>query len=293
MEYLSASYMIDLQVLYNKSENCMFECKSDTEGAVRGMNSIQNFQLDKKRSGEIFKRWLKEAGLTYREGADETGIPYDTLNNTLNGKNELGVERALKLCVVTRHTFSEYLQELCAGYEHVDFADDLHWVVRQQVEIIQAEPVDVVPNTSAVPAPTVNVTTVAMQSEVKPSISKEFEGCLQLVNAEHERSLDRFKNVHTGYLERLSHAFETTLVAKDTQIEQMQKDADKVEKAHQEHIKSALMGRDYWRKTSIFLALALLVFLTYVIWEFANIDKGLTGHLFQMISNSRIFGRLG
>ena len=271
----------------------MFGCKGDTEGTVRWMNSIQNFQLDKKRSGEIFKRWLKEAGMTYREGADKTGIPYDTLNNTLNGKNELGVERALKLCVVTRHTFGEYLQELCAGYEHVDFADELRWVVRQEVEIIQAEPVEVVANTSAAPAPTVNVTTVAMQSEVKPSISKEFEGCLQLVNAEHERNLDRFKGVHSTYLERLEQAFKATLTAKNEQIEQMQKDAEKVEKAHQEHIKSAIGGRDYWRKTSLMLGIVLLVFLVYVIWEFANIDKGLTGYLFRIISNSRIFGRLG
>lgn len=67
------------------------------------MNTIKNFHLDKKRSGDIFKCWLKEAGLTYHECAEETGIPYDTLNNTLNGKNELGVERALKLCVITRH----------------------------------------------------------------------------------------------------------------------------------------------------------------------------------------------
>lgn len=254
------------------------------------MNSIQNFQLDKKRSGKIFKRWLKEAGMTYREGADETGIPYDTLNNTLNGKNEIGVERALKLCVVTKHTFSEYLQELCAGYEQVDFADELHWVVRQEVEIIQKDPVDDAANTSAATAPTVNVTTVAMQSEIKPSISKEFEGCLQIVNAEHERSLDRFKGVHSRYSERLEQAFKATLVAKNEQIEQMQKDAEKVEKAHTEHIKSALMGRDYWRKISLILALMLLGFLIYVVWEFANIDKGLTGYLFRIISNSRIFG---
>lgn len=257
------------------------------------MNSIQNFQLDKKRSGEIFKRWLKEAGLTYREGADETGIPYDTLNNTLNGKNELGVERALKLCVVTRHTFSEYLQELCTGYEHVDFADDLRWVVRQEVEIIQAEPVDVVPNTSAVTAPTVNVTTVAMQSEVKPSVAQEFEGCIRLVNNEHERSLDRFKSVHATYLEKLESSFKSNLAAKEEQIEQMKKDAQKVEGAHQEYIKSALMGRDYWRRSTLVMACVLLLLLIYVIWEFANIDNGLTGYLFKMISNSRIFGRLG
>lgn len=257
------------------------------------MNSIQNFQLDKKRSGEIFKRWLKEAGMTYREVADETGIPYDTLNNTLNGKNELGVERALKLCMVTKHTFSEYLQELCNGYEHVDFADELRWVIRQEVEIIQAEPVDVVLNTSAVSAPTANVTTAAMQSEGKPSISKEFEGCLQIVNAEHERSLDRFKGVHSTYLERLEQAFKATLTAKNEQIEQMQNDADKVEKAHQEHIKSAIGGRDYWRKTSLMLGIVLLVFLVYVVWEFANIDNGLTGYLFRIVGNSRIFGRPG
>lgn len=293
MENLSASYMIDLQAGYSKSEICIPGCKGDTEGAVLGMNSIQNFQLDKKRSGEIFKRWLKEAGLTYREGAEETGIPYDTLNNTLNGKNELGVERALKLCVITRHTFSEYLQELCSGYEHVDFSEDLKWVVSQKVEIIQAGTSELVQNTASAAVPTVNVTTVAMQSELKPSAAEEFEACIRVVNAKHESDLDRFKKLHAGYLEKLEASFQSNLQAKDDQIEQMKKDAEKVEQAHVEHIQGAIGGRDYWRRSAIITACVLLLFLVYVVWEFANIESGLTGYLFRIISQSRIFGRLG
>lgn len=257
------------------------------------MNSIRNFQLDKKKSGEIFKCWLKEAGLTYHEGAEATGIPYDTLNNTLNGKNELGVERALKLCVVTSHTFSEYLQKLCEGYDHVDFADDLQWVVSPKVEIIQSEPTEVVANTSLPAAPTVNVTTVEMKSELKPSVAQEFEGCIRLVNESHEKSLDRFKGVHATYLDKLEQSFRSNLNAKEDQIRQMAKDAEKVEKAHQEHIKSAIGGRDYWRRTALVIAGILLLFLGYVVWEFANIESGLTGYLFRMISRSFTIGHLG
>lgn len=257
------------------------------------MNTIKNFHLDKKRSGDIFKCWLKEAGLTYHECAEETGIPYDTLNNTLNGKNELGVERALKLCVITRHTFSDYMQALCEGYDNVDFADELRCVIAPKVEIIQADPTEVVANTNLPAAPTVNVTTVEMKNELKPSVAQEFEGCIRLVNESHEKSLDRFKGVHATYLEKLEQAFSSNLKAKEDQIKQMEKDAEKVEKAHQEHIKSAIGGRDYWRKTSIVVAAVLLVFLAYVVWEFANIESGLTGYLFRMISRSFTMGYLG
>ena len=257
------------------------------------MNSIRNFHLDKKRSGDIFKCWLKEAGLTYHECAEETGIPYDTLNNTLNGKNELGVERALKLCVITRHTFSEYMQSLCDGYDHVDFAEELRWVIASKMEIIQAETTEVVTNTSMPQAPTVNVTTVEMKNELKPSAAQEFEACIRLVNAEHERSLDRFKGLHANYLEKLEQAFASNLKAKEDQIRQIEKDADKVEKAHCEHIQCAIDGRNYWRKTAVVIACLLLLFLAYVVWEFTNIESGLTGYLFRMISRSFTIGRLG
>lgn len=257
------------------------------------MNTIKNFQLDKKKSGEIFKYWLKEAGLTYHEGADAAGIPYDTLNNTLNGKNELGLERALKLCVITRHTFSEYLQKLCEGYDHVDFADDLQWVIAPKVEIIQADSTEVVPNTSLPTAPTVNVTTVEMKSELKPSVAQEFETCIRLVNEEHERSLDRFKGLHSGYLERLEASFSNTLKAKDDQIKQMEKDAEKVDKAHADHLKTLEKTKNNLRKTAIILVAVLVLFTAYVVWEFANIESGLTGYLFRLISRSFTIGHLG
>lgn len=260
------------------------------------MNSIKNFQLDKRKSGEIFKRWLKEAGLTYREGADETGIPYDTLNNTLNGKNELGLERALKLCVVTRHTFAEYIQELCEGYDHVDFAEELKWAIASKVEIIQESNTEVVTNTSlpAMPAaPTVNVTTVEMKNESRLSVAQEFEGCIRLVNEEHERSLDRFKVLHANYLEKLEGSFHETLKAKDAQIQQMKEDEAKVEKAHDEHIETLESTKKNLRKTAIIATTALVLFMMYVVWEFANIESGLTGYLFRMISKGFTMGRLG
>lgn len=260
------------------------------------MNSIRNFQLDKKRSGNIFKRWLKEAGMTYRECENETGIPYDTLNNTLNGKNELGVERALKLCVVTKHTFAEYMQEMCAGYEHVDFADDLQWVVSSKTEIIQTEVVESVSNTMApvpIVAPTVNVTTVETKSDTRLAFSNEFEGCMRLVNEEHERSLERFKVLHADYLDKLESSFHETLQAKEAQIEQMKCDEEKVKKARDEYIESLEKSKKSLRNTTVITGVLLVLLVMFVVWEFANIENGLTGHLFGLVSKRFLLGRLG
>lgn len=260
------------------------------------MNSIKNFQLDKKRSGDIFKRWLKEAGMTYRECEAETGIPYDTLNNTLNGKNELGVERALKLCVVTRHTFAEYMQEMCAGYEHVDFADELQWVVASKTEIIQAEVVESVSNTMApvpIVAPTVNVTTVETKSDTRLAFSHEFEGCMRLVNEEHERSLERFEVLHADYFGKLESSFHETLHAKDEQIEQMKRDEEKFEESRTEYIESLEKSKKNLRITAIIACVLLCLLVLFVSWELANIENGLTGYLFGLASKRFLLGRVG
>lgn len=87
--------------------------------------SLQSYQIDPSKSAAIFKRWAKDAGMSYQRIASETGYSYDTINNIMAGRiSDIGLERVLKIAVCTGHTVGEFLLEVMDG-EDIDFADKI------------------------------------------------------------------------------------------------------------------------------------------------------------------------
>lgn len=90
------------------------------------MQSLAQFHFDPKKSGAILKKWIKESGFTYHQIAEMTGIPYDTLNNSLQGRvQDLSLERAFKVAVCTGHSTCEYIK-LMLQDEDIDFRHRVH-----------------------------------------------------------------------------------------------------------------------------------------------------------------------
>lgn len=87
--------------------------------------SLQAYQIDPSKSAAIFKRWARDAGMSYNRVASETGYSYDTINNIMAGRiSDIGLERVLKIAVCTGHTVGEFLLDVMDG-EDIDFADKI------------------------------------------------------------------------------------------------------------------------------------------------------------------------
>jgi len=88
--------------------------------------TLAQFHFDKGKSGRILRKWADESGLTRQELSDITGIPLNTLNNSLYGKvQDLTVDRTFKIATATGHCICEYIQ-LQLENESIDFADKVH-----------------------------------------------------------------------------------------------------------------------------------------------------------------------
>lgn len=91
-----------------------------------GKQNLAQFHFSKEKSGRILRQWADESGLTRQELSDITGIPLNTLNNSLYGKvQDLTVDRTFKIATATGHCICEYIQ-LQLDNESIDFADKVH-----------------------------------------------------------------------------------------------------------------------------------------------------------------------
>ena len=87
--------------------------------------SLQAYQIDPSKSAAIFKRWARDAGMSYNRVAAEPRCSYGTINNIMAGRiSDIGLERVLKIAVCTGHTVGEFLLEVLDG-EDIDFADKI------------------------------------------------------------------------------------------------------------------------------------------------------------------------
>lgn len=155
--------------------------------------SLQAYQIDQSKSAAIFKRWARDAGMSYNRVASETGYSYDTVNNIMAGRiSDIGLERVLKIAVCTGHTVGEFLLEVLDG-EDIDFADKIPMMAEYRA-----------------------MTATAVDGESMPP---------QPDNA----LLDRFKAIYLRMIEQISgqyerekasalEAFRATIAAKDDVI---------------------------------------------------------------------------
>lgn len=155
--------------------------------------SLQAYQIDPSKSAAIFKRWARDAGMSYNRVASDTGYSYDTINNIMAGRiSDIGLERVLKIAVCTGHTVGEFLLEVLDG-EDIDFADKIPMMAEYRA-----------------------MTAAAVDGESMPQ---------QPDNA----LLDRFKAIYLRMIEQISgqyerekasalEAFRETIAAKDDVI---------------------------------------------------------------------------
>ena len=155
--------------------------------------SLQAYQIDPSKSAAIFKRWARDAGMSYNRVASETGYSYDTINNIMAGRiSDIGLERVLKIAVCTGHTVGEFLLDVMDG-EDIDFADKIPMMAEYRA-----------------------MTAAAVDGESMPQ---------QPDNA----LLDRFKAIYLRMIEQISgqyerekasalEAFRETIAAKDDVI---------------------------------------------------------------------------
>lgn len=173
------------------------------------MYNLTTWQLDRRRSGEIFKAKMKDKGFTVQQVADGTGISYDTLNNVLNCKSDPTVERVLKLCMflgMDLHT--DYLAPLFDGLDVEEgFADQIKQIVG--TTSVKASPA---------PAACGN----------KAGCEKQIKGLMEVFVDSQEKTLDRFKAVHDRYhqeqVQQLRESRDLIIAAKDAQIATLRDD---------------------------------------------------------------------
>lgn len=116
-------------------------------------------------------------------------------------------------------------------------------------------------------------------------------------NAEHhQQEIQRVTDVHERYLSDVVSLVETGRQALITQhnstVKHMQESCDSaiahtkalcdsIVQQKQEHLDSFKAGRNVWRTLALFAIGAVTVLAVWLVWEFSNLDLGLTGHLLR------------
>lgn len=218
------------------------------------MHSIKTFHLDRKKSGELLKAAFHGAyGVkrVYREVAEETDIPLDTVSNCIQAKNDISLERLLKFCLVSNMPLHDYLKAMFDGVD-IDFADKMHLILPDY------RPVN---NTDSHPS---NLTQGERNAYEK--------GVLDM----YERQLDRFRDVHGGYRDTLvqQHVAES---------KHLSDKCDAALKESRDHIASVVAGRNYWRVVACISIVFCVFILVYFVWEIINPTRGLTALIYSLM----------
>lgn len=116
-------------------------------------------------------------------------------------------------------------------------------------------------------------------------------------NAEHhQQEIQRVTAVHEKYLADVTSLVETgrqALITQHAAAIQHTKDMNHSTIAHvrelcdaavlekQKHLESFKGGRDFWRGCAVVLAGVVLAMAIWLVWEFSNLDLGLTGYLLR------------
>lgn len=182
--------------------------------------SLAEFHFDKDKSGRILRKWADESGLTRAELAEKTGIPLNTLNNSLYGKvQDLSVDRTFKYAVATGHCVCEYIR-LMLEDEDIDFADQIH--VLRDVPMTLQKYVDTLPN----PVETV---------PPKPLAQEETNQHAARILQEQDQLLDRFKRVYETVISQLKDQISQLKESRALMKEQYEHQLEAMERQHVIH----------------------------------------------------------
>lgn len=221
--------------------------------------SLITFRFDPEKSGSVLKNFAKGAGMSYQKLADSIGYSYDTINNSLSGKiKELSLERVFKICTITGHSVCEYLR-LMLQEEEIDFADKIH-VLRETDFALVPYTETIVQDTQKTETAVQNTVNLAVV-EQNPMYQAAYQAMMQQAASTHQANLDRFRNIHEGYVKMLEDSHKKAL--------------EDQEKAHQEHIATVRKVARQRLRWIILLAVLLLVFIAWFVWDLTHPDVGL------------------
>lgn len=208
--------------------------------------SLKNYHFDPDKSGRILNDWAKQAGVSIKTLADDTGYTYDTANNSLHGKiKDLSLERVFKFAVRTGHSVCEYIR-LMLQDDDIDFADQIH--------VLRETDFALVPYTETLATQERKQNTNLVQAPVfdhnSPEVQAVYQAIAQQAALTHQANLDRFKAVYEKAL------------------------ADQ-EKAHQEHIATVRKVARQRLRWIIILAVILAAIVAWFIWDLTHPEIGL------------------
>lgn len=132
------------------------------------------------------------------------------------------------------------------------------------------------------------------EKQAAPAAQHADNSALAMLVDSYQKEIQRMETYHNDTLERFRRINEESRAAL---IDQHKADsAHIVEKCNEivrervEHFNSMKKGRDFWRTLSCFLILALIAIAVWLVWEFSNFDKGLTGHYLRMLLQQSLAG---
>lgn len=171
--------------------------------------TLAQFHFSREKSGLILRQWVKEAGLTRAQLEKITGIPKNTLDNSLYGKvQELTIDRTFKIATATGHCICEYIQ-LQLQDEHIAFADEVHVLREANLEKQKALP---------------SATIVEKHHAKGESVPDQL--------------LDRFKRIYEGTIAQLKDQIEQLKDSRTIMQEQYEHQIEAMARQHAEHNKS-------------------------------------------------------
>ena len=208
--------------------------------------NLKNFHFDQDKSGRILNGWAKDAGVSIKTLGDDTGYTFDTINNSLHGKiKDLSLERVFKIATRTGHSVCEYIL-LMLQDEDIDFADQIHVLRNPDMILVPL-------NDTKDKLPTKQGTTL-VQPRVLDQSSPE-------VQAVYRAIMEQATAVHQANLERVKGIYDNAIKEKN--------------KAHDDHIETVRKVARQRLRWIIILAVVLLAFVAWFIWDLSHPDLGL------------------
>lgn len=208
--------------------------------------NLKNFHFDQDKSGKILNKWAKDAGVSIKTLGDDTGYTFDTINNSLHGKiKDLSLERVFKIATRTGHSVCEYIL-LMLQDEDIDFADQIH-VLRNPDMIL-------VPLNDTKDKLHVKQDTNLVQPHVFDQNSPEAQAVYRAI-------MEQATSIHQANLERVKGIYDNAIKEQN--------------KAHDDHIETVRKVARQRLRWIIILAVLLLAFVAWFIWDLSHPDIGL------------------
>lgn len=208
--------------------------------------NLQTFHFDQDKSGKILNKWAKDSGVSIKTLGDDTGYTFDTINNSLHGKiKDLSLERVFKIATRTGHSVCEYIL-LMLQDEDIDFADQIH--------VLRSKDMILVPLNETKDKLPAKQDTSLVQTRIfdpnSPEVQAVYRAIMEQATAVHQANLERVKGIYDNAIKEQN-------------------------KAHDDHIGTVRKVARQRLRWIIILAVLLLAFIAWFIWDLSHPDIGL------------------